>query len=94
MSHADPVHQSAFVDMALVNSAARPVTVVSREWTSPTGVHWHAATITIPPSGRATLRIEADGPVCSSRYPLDLGLLGTADGIAITPPNENVNTLC
>jgi hypothetical protein len=94
MSHADPVSGTAFEEMVLVNSASRPVTVVSREWTTPQGVHWHAASVTIPPGGRVTFRVEADGPVCSSRYPVDLGLLETADGVPIKPRVEDVNTLC
>jgi hypothetical protein len=92
--HVDPVHKTGFVDTMLVNSGTEPITVVSRDWTSPLGVHWHAASVTIAPGGRETLRIEADGPICTSRSPLDLGLLETASDTPVTPRYNDVNTLC
>jgi hypothetical protein len=93
-STANPLTGTASVDTVLVNSGSEAVTVVSREWTTPAGVHWHPASVTIPPGGRRTLTIDADGPVCTSRYPDQLGLIETEDGVAVTPPYNDVNTLC
>jgi hypothetical protein len=93
-SHADPAGQQAWVDVVLVNSSDQPVTVTSRESTTPAGVHWHAAYVTVPPRGRATIRIEANGPICATRDPLQLGLLAIADGAPVAAPYKDVNTLC